>query len=67
MDRGPWWATVQGVTHSGTGLSDEHRTPGSLLCETDLNPMLCTNLGGDTGREADGRWQTEWTYVYLYG
>ena len=27
MDRGPWWATVRGVTKNRTQLSDYHSSP----------------------------------------
>ena len=33
MDRGVWWATVQGVTKSQTQLSTQHQAEGSSRCK----------------------------------
>ena len=49
MDRGAWWATVQGIAKSWTRLSDETTTMSSsmvtiLLSQLNKGPERLTNL-----------------------
>ena len=65
MDRGAWWATVQGVTRRRTqlkGLNHHHKDtkqqnaasfmPVKLSCVTDINTSMCVYLSRPSDRSS---------------